>query len=111
LLPGGRFRLVNVDVRTMIAIAYRTGPRLFPSQIVGGPDWTASEYYDINAKVGDDLAGKTQAELLSKQPLLVRSLLEDRFKLKVHRETQQLPRYSLVLSSKDGALGPQLKSS
>src|SRR5262249_5407026 len=39
------------------------------------------------------------------------SLLEDRFKLKVHRETRELQRYALVRAQKDGALGPQLRPS
>jgi uncharacterized protein (TIGR03435 family) len=108
MAPGGRFRLVNVDVRTMISIAYRMGAQLSPSQIVGGPEWTSSEYYDVAGKVGDDLADKPPAALIAAQPLLLQSLLEDRFRLNVHRETRQLPRYALVLARKDGALGPHL---
>lgn len=108
--PGGLFRLVNVPVRMMIAIAYRSGPQLFPSQIVGGPEWL-NESYDISAKVGSDLQGKPQSELLRAQPLLLQSLLEDRFKLKVHRETRELQRYALVRANKNGALGPRLRPS
>ena len=107
--PGGRFGLVNVDVQTMILIAYRAGTQLFPSQIIGAPAWTSMEYYDITAKVGDDLAGKPIPELVRVQPLLLQSLLEDRFKLKVHRESREMPRYALVLARGDRALGPQLK--
>jgi uncharacterized protein (TIGR03435 family) len=111
LRPNGSYRLVNVDVRTMIRIAYRSDrSQLFPSQIIGAPAWT-SETYDITAKAGDDLSLKTQAEILRAQPLLLQSLLEDRFKLKVHRETRQLPMYALVLARKDGTLGPQLRLS
>src|SRR5665213_471725 len=45
--PGGTFRTVNYDVRNLIAFAYRTKPRsLFPSQIIGAPDWMATERYD-----------------------------------------------------------------
>jgi uncharacterized protein (TIGR03435 family) len=108
---GGRFSMTNVDVRTLVRIAYRAGPMLFPSQIIGGPDWLGSESYDITAKVGADLAGKPQAELFPVQPLLLQSLLEERFKLTVHRDTRALQRYALVLARKDGALGPQLRRS
>ncbi len=112
MAPGGRFRLVNMDVRTLILIAYRAaGTQLFPSQLIGAPGWTSTENYDITAKVGDDLAGKPMPELFRVQPLLLQSLLADRFKLKVHRETRDLPRYALVLARKDGALGPQLQKS
>jgi uncharacterized protein (TIGR03435 family) len=38
---------------------------------------------------------------------MVRSLLEDRFKLVIHPETRQLPIYALVLS-RPGKIGPQL---
>jgi uncharacterized protein (TIGR03435 family) len=109
--PGGRFRITNVDARTLVRIAYRSGPMLFSSQIIGAPAWMDSESYDIAAKVGAELEGKTQAEFIRIQPLLLQSLLEERFKLKVHRETRELQRYALVLASKDGALGPQLRRS
>jgi len=107
--PGGRFHITNIDVMTIVMIAHRTGPQLFRSQIVGGPDWIASETYDITAKVSDDLAGKPLAQLFAMQPALLHSLLEDRFKLKSHRETRELQRYALVPARKDGSLGPQLR--
>src|SRR5579862_7817127 len=109
MTPGGRFRLTNVDVQTIILIAYRTGSQLFRSQLAGAPDWTSSERYDITAKVGDDLAGQPVSELFRLQPLLLQSLLEDRFSLKVHRETRQLPIYALIRVTRDDALGPQLR--
>jgi uncharacterized protein (TIGR03435 family) len=107
----GRFQITNVDVEMLLRIAYRQGPQLLPSQIVGGPEWMRSDFYDITATVGPDLAAKPPAELLTMQPLLLQSLLEDRFKLKVHRETRELQRYALVLARKDTSLGPQLRRS
>jgi uncharacterized protein (TIGR03435 family) len=92
----------------MISIAYRMGGQMSPSQIVGGPDWTSSEHYDVTGKVGDNLANKPRAALFAAQPLLLQSLLEDRFRLKVHRETRQLPRFALLLARKDHGLGPHL---
>src|SRR5438034_9644902 len=106
--PGGRFHAVGMDVRTLIAIAYQP-PRLLPSQIIGGPDWTHTDGYDIVAKVGDNLAGGTPAEQIARRGALLQSLLEDRFKLKVHRETRHLPRFALVLARKDGALGSRIR--
>jgi bla regulator protein blaR1 len=106
--PGGRFRAVGMDVRTLIAIAYQP-PRLLPSQIVGGPDWMHTDGYDITAKAGDNLAGGTPAQQNARRGELLQSLLEDRFKLKVHRETRQLPRLALVLARKDGALGSHMR--
>ena len=101
--PGGRFRAVNADVRFMIAAMYRApgGPRLFPSQIVGLPDWASTEKYDITAKVSDQFAGQTAAEQFRKMPPMVQSLLEDRFKLTLHHETRQMPIYALVVARRN----------
>jgi uncharacterized protein (TIGR03435 family) len=44
-------------------------------------------------------------------PQLLRSLLADRFKLKTHTESRELPLYDLVLARSDGRLGPDLKPS
>lgn len=43
--------------------------------------------------------------------LLLRSLLEERFKLKAHRETHEMPIFELVVARKDGRLGPGLHKS
>ena len=57
---------------------------------------------------GRDLRG-TPAEQIARRGALLQSLLEDRFKLQVHRETRQLPRFALVLARKDGALGSRIR--
>jgi uncharacterized protein (TIGR03435 family) len=112
--PGGRFRAVNIDGRSLILSAYKpdaAGQRLLVSQLVGAPGWLAVERYDITARVGDDLAARTTTELFLTLSALLQSLLEDRFKLKTHHETRDLPLYALTLARKDGALGPQLTRS
>ena len=43
--------------------------------------------------------------------LMIRSLLEERFKLKTHHETRELPTYELVVARADGKLGPGLHKS
>lgn len=103
--PGGLFRAIGVDVRTLITIAYQTNQRLFPSQVIGAPGWVSSDSWDINAKVGDDLV-KVMSVSLRNQ--LLQSLLEDRFKLKLHHELRDVQQYNLVPANKDGSLGPQL---
>ena len=60
-----------------------------PFQIVGGPAWIDSERYAIEAKA-DGNASRAQMFLM------LQSLLEDRFQLKIHRETRELPVYALV---------------
>jgi uncharacterized protein (TIGR03435 family) len=40
---------------------------------------------------------------------MLRKLLEDRFQLKTHVETKELPLFALVLARADGTLGPRLR--
>jgi uncharacterized protein (TIGR03435 family) len=68
--------------------------------ISGGPTWIYSEYYAINAEAGDKATEK-----MMEGPLLL-ALLEDRFKLKVHRETREVPVYALTVARG----GPRLKA-
>ncbi len=98
--PGGRFRAVNADVRFMIATMYRMpgGPRLFPSQIIGLPEWASTEKYDMIGKVSDQFAGRSAQEQFRNMAPMVQALLEDRFKLSLHRETRQMPIYALVVA-------------
>src|SRR5262245_52211245 len=69
-------------------------------QLVGGPDWVRQQRFDI---VGKAAAPATDAELWS----MVRPLLEERFKLKYHRETREVSGLALVV----GKNGPKVKKS
>jgi uncharacterized protein (TIGR03435 family) len=95
--PTGRFTATNVPVRLLIQNSYN----LQTFQIVGGPAWIASDRFDIAAKAPD---GFSPDQL---RPM-VRNLLADRFKLKTHMETREMPIYELVLAKSDGKLGPNL---
>jgi len=81
----------NASLRDLIRVAYQV--RDF--QISGGPDWIDSTHYDIDARVKDKPAPK---EWLRTMPPMLQSLLEDRFKLKLHRETKELPVYVLTVA-------------
>jgi uncharacterized protein (TIGR03435 family) len=59
-------------------------------QIIG-PDWLSSEHYDIVAKRPDGVEGEKALRGM------MASLLQDRFKLVMHRETKDLPAYALVV--------------
>jgi uncharacterized protein (TIGR03435 family) len=109
--PGGRFTATNVLLKFLIAEAFM-GPQPvhLSSRIVGGPDWINSMRFDINAKASTEFRSSPDGppnELL----LMLRSLLEDRFKVRTHRETRELPVYELVVARADGKLGPQLRQS
>jgi uncharacterized protein (TIGR03435 family) len=103
--PGGRFNAVNISIRNLISIAYITARPALPGlRIVGGPAWMDSARFDIVAKT------EGQYQPGSDVPLL-RNLLTERFKLKVHIETKELPVYALVLARQDRRLGPRLTPS
>jgi uncharacterized protein (TIGR03435 family) len=80
-----------------------SGHALSREQISGAPDWAKSELYEINAKLEDSLFEGRWKKLAWEQQqnqvmLMLRSLLADRFKLKVRHETKELPVYALVLA-------------
>lgn len=100
LMPGGQLRITNMPLRPIIVRAYE----VLPQQIVGGPDWIDTARFDINAKAGTDVPP-------SEINLMLRSLLEERFRLTTRRETREMPIYSLVLARSDGRLGPRLTRS
>ena len=60
--------------------------------IKGGPAWIHSEMYKIDAKA----EGHPNMEMM--QGPMLAALLEDRFKLKIHRETKEGPAYALTLA-------------
>ncbi|HYL75938.1 MAG TPA: M56 and DUF3738 domain-containing protein [Bryobacteraceae bacterium] len=96
MAPGGRVNINNINVKFLIQQAYQV--RDF--QITGGPGWIGSDRYDIVAKgEGDEQISQEQMRAM------MQGLLADRFKLVIHRETKELPVYSLVL----GKNGPKLK--
>jgi uncharacterized protein (TIGR03435 family) len=89
--PGGRLIATNVPVRRLITWAYQV--RDF--QISGEPAWADSERYDVETKS----EGNPRFDFI--QPTLetmFRGVLADRFKLTLHRETKELPVYSLVIA-------------
>ncbi len=106
--PGGRFTTVNVPLWDLIRQAYG----LQRSQLVGGPDWMETARFDIVAKADGDIArGAGPGGPPGPLNFMMQDLLEDRFKLRAHRETRELPIYVLVLDRTDGKLGPGLRTS
>lgn len=60
--------------------------------VEGGPGWINSERYSINAKAEDAASPETM------QGPMMQALLEDRFKLKIHRETKEVPIYAMTMA-------------
>jgi uncharacterized protein (TIGR03435 family) len=97
----GRFRAVNVSLKFLIEFAYD----LKDTQLAGATGWISSDNYDVDAKVesadGEDHKLPSDEEL-EKRRQMVQSLLADRFKLVLHRDSKELPVYALVVA-KSGA--------
>jgi uncharacterized protein (TIGR03435 family) len=97
-LNPGRLTWSNVNLRKLIVQAY--GAKDFQ---LSGPEWLNSEIYDIAATMPP--ATSTDQVLL-----MLQSLLAERFQLKLHRETKEVPMYALVvgktgLKIKEGEFG------
>jgi bla regulator protein BlaR1 len=102
--PNG-LTITNTPVQQLIQMAYQVQE----DQVSGAPDWLTSELYDLEAKIDSSTAGKLQ-KLRSEQrefarERMLQALLADQFKLKVHRETKELPVYALVIAES----GPKLQ--
>jgi bla regulator protein BlaR1 len=94
IASGGQLTAANVTVKSLIKQAY--GIKDF--QISGGPGWIGSDLFDIIAKP----EGPTKPEQFQ---LMLQSLLAERFRLVVHRETKEMPGYALVVAKN----GPKFK--
>lgn len=103
--PGGRFRAMNISVRTLIGLAYAplgSGATWLPSfRIVGGPGWLDEKGFDVQAKADGPVTQETMRRMLG-------ALVAERFALVWHRESRTMPTYSLVLDKKDGRVGQRL---
>ena len=64
-----------------------------PAVVEGGPAWIRTELYAINAKTTEPTAQE-----MMRGPMM-QVLLEDRFKLKLHREVRQVPVYELTVKN------------
>lgn len=83
---GALVRGIGLSLRDYLATAYRT-----KATLISGPDWTASERYDITATLPE---GAPKAQV----PEMLQALLTDRFEVKLHKETKEFPVFALVLA-------------
>jgi len=87
--PSGRFTATDVTLTELIVLAYQTR-RI---QMQGGPGWLDVDRFDVAAKA-DDAAGPING---TRFLAMIQTLLEERFKLALHRETRELSVYALVV--------------
>jgi len=94
-IDAARVDIGSMSLADLIRVAYRVKPYQ-----VSGPDWMASERFDVLAKMPE---GATREQV----PEMLQALLAERFKLTVHRESKEQAVYALVV----GKNGPKLKES
>jgi uncharacterized protein (TIGR03435 family) len=95
-----RFTRPNITLSLVLVYAYQ----MSEFQILGGPDWVRTRRFEIDAKA-PRIVPADQVRMM------VRRLLAERFNLKTHLETRDLPRYALVHARSDRRLGSRLKQS
>ena len=81
----GQITYTNVALKNLIMTAYNV-----KGYQVSGPGWLESERFDIMAKIPK---GATKEQF----QLMLQDLLAERFKLKLHRDSKDLPIYALVV--------------
>jgi uncharacterized protein (TIGR03435 family) len=92
------FRAINVTLRALMEVAYD----LPETQMIGGPAWTSTAKFDLEAK-SDAEVNKQMAALSDEQGKamkreMLRALLADRFKVAAHNETREMPIFALVVA-------------
>src|SRR6185436_8101273 len=83
---GSQVRVTGMSIKDYVGIAFGTRP-----QQIEGPEWIGSQRFDVVATIPDGVPS-------SQVTAMLRTLLEDRFQLKVHRESKDLPVYVLGVS-------------
>jgi uncharacterized protein (TIGR03435 family) len=99
--PDGGFTMTHVAVPLLLMRAYPI-PGAVPGDIVGLPEWTTKELFDISAT--STLTRATLEDRIS----MLRAMLADRFKLTAHIEQRPQQVFELVLARGDRRLGKGL---
>jgi uncharacterized protein (TIGR03435 family) len=90
----GQIVITNWTLKRLIERAYLVKP----FQVIS-PSWTEAVHFDITAKYPPDTKDNDRA-------LMLRTLLEDRFKLAAHEESKEMPGYALVPAKSGFKLKP-----
>ncbi len=123
--PGGRFTASGMPLRALIQFAYHLEPKM----LSGGESWMNSERFNVIAKPPDgaipgavghqiEISGPrgpitsftaldNDSASSRKLRQMLQNLLAERFQLKLHPETKEMPVYALVVAKN----GPKLEES
>ena len=111
-IRNNRLVASRTTLYSLIALAYFKGSCLVLAKsnlLIGGPQWTGSEKFDVQALTPEGFPAYTLEQLQNgrapRLQMMIQSLLADRFKLKMHREIRKVPVYLLTVAKG----GPKLK--
>jgi uncharacterized protein (TIGR03435 family) len=97
-----RLRIPSQTLTQLIYSAYGSSGFNTAVRVTSGPDWAnKTAFYVEGVAAGTPAPGQLR--------LMLQTLLEDRFALKISRETQTNDMLTLVVDRRDGALGPKVK--
>jgi uncharacterized protein (TIGR03435 family) len=106
--PGGRYKVTNYALRSLIAAAYLR-PQVNPDFLIsGGPNWIDDDRFDVDAKAAEDFPPVPDGPL-SPRRVMLQALLADRFRLKVHHDASERSIYALVTEG-TGRVAPKLRA-
>jgi uncharacterized protein (TIGR03435 family) len=97
---NSRLTTENVNLRRLILMAYD----LRESQLTGGPAWIDDVGWDIAAKAEKELPKGREGEQVMRA--MLRSLLAERFQLRLHKEMKELSVYALTVGKNGAKLTP-----
>jgi uncharacterized protein (TIGR03435 family) len=69
------------------------------ARVIGGPEWINDDRFEIQAKPAKDA---NPAQVMT----MLQNLMEERFRMKVHRENREVPVYDLVVDKGGAKLAP-----
>jgi uncharacterized protein (TIGR03435 family) len=94
MVSAGTVSFTCQTLLTYIRSAYTRFAPGGPVRIQGGPPWVDKDLYQITAKA------EGAASVATTAGPMMQTLLEDRFKLKTHTETEEVPAYAIVVAKK-----------
>jgi uncharacterized protein (TIGR03435 family) len=93
-LTNDGISITHFPLHTILCGAFNTED----DHILGEPGWTKSAMFDIEAKVAPEDAPKLKGLSRDRRYQMLVPFLEERFGLKFHHETRELPVYTLVVA-------------
>jgi uncharacterized protein (TIGR03435 family) len=112
-VSAGGLNLECMTLRSLIITAYidyadgrkHPGAALGRTKMAGAPGWIDTERYSINAKAEEPVSRDIM------QGPMLQAVLEDRFHIKTHRETREVPVYEIAVAKSGFKLQPAVEGS